>query len=203
MAVVEAAAVEQQRVFRLGAGGRNLVHDPAAHADELVLRCLSELGEFQLGQVEFGGLPEGGGKRHLERCGRREPCADWDVARHRGFQAAERDTGAAHRPGHARRVGHPTRERARRQVLDLELGGLVKVGGIDAHQSVRTPAEGEGDLQRHRHWEHHAFVVVHMAADQVHPARCPARPTWALAELSLKRRPGNVDGRTLFGGFCR
>ena len=64
---LEAAAIDEQRMARRAVAGDELVHDAAAHADELVLGALA--GEGELGEIDRqAGIAEQRiAGRHLDR----------------------------------------------------------------------------------------------------------------------------------------
>ena len=144
------AAVDDKGCAGDAAGGDVLVHDAAAHADEVVLGALADPGGRD-------GV-EGQARRREERMG------DADFERRRGAQArserhvAPDDEVRAGEPpaalfDHRRDAEHvvrPVVAAARRGPVEVELARFVHEQGIDADLAVRREA------RRRRGWRNRA-----------------------------------------------
>ncbi len=197
---LERAAVDQQRCARDAASRDVLVHDAAAHADEVVLGALADLGDRD--RVE--GQARGGEER----------MGDADFERRRGAQArSERhvapddQVGAAEPPAalfdHGRDAEHvvrPVVPAARRGSIEVELARFVHEQGMDADLAVRAGRAGDegGEIERRRHDE--TVVVVGVLADQVHPAgRAADHARAAEAQAELLRDVARLDRQRRHG----
>ena len=127
--------VEQQHRRRCAGGGGGLVHRPARHADEVVLRLLGEPGDLQRVEVDAG-QRRGGQHGHAFHGGRRgQPGA----GRHLGVQRRDRTRRSDGRPRAAprwRRAGSPpSLATAGESGLDVLQGN----GGRPRRAAARTP----------------------------------------------------------------
>ena len=178
-ALRQMAAVDQQRVAGLAAGGDHLVHDPAVDADEAVLGALRQHRQIDRRQqriVQAAELAPDLADRHLQRRRGRQSGALRHIAgdrqiRARQLQAVRREVLAkrAHRAAH---IVAPLLRRVVRDVaVEVDLVGLaVQVGGDDPQPPVRAPPHRDDGAVVDRAGQHEAVVVVGVLADQVDAA---------------------------------
>ncbi len=165
-----AAAIEQQGVAGLRLERRDLVHDAAGHADELVLRPPGQGGQLrpghrhlvQAGQRERDGAFEGG------RGGQAGARGQVGVDRHVG--AAGQVAGLAKRPGHPGRVGGPAGDRSGLERVEVRHDLLLpRLPGGQHDPAVGPAGRRGGDPGADGEGQHEHLGVVR-AAHQVDPA---------------------------------
>ena len=165
MAVGEVATVEQERVTCAGVGDRELVHDPAFDADELVLGALTEDG-----QVRAGNVGECASDGHLE-CGRGREADPL------GKRAGDAEMGSFCRleqPDDPADVVTPGAGRL--DQTELKDVRFAEIGRIDGDQVVLTLISLDGGEEIDRDGKDETAVVVGVLAEEVDPSRGPRRP---------------------------
>ena len=171
---LERATVEKERPPRPSECHRGLVHDPALHANVVVLAPLAE--PCKLHAVDAVGrevrrIEQGEGRRQLEGGRRRQPGRHREVAGKDAAEPVERQPGGLERPGRRRDVVDPPTA-PRRDRVQVELATLA-VGERDGHPAIRGRDEREADLETDGGRQHETKVVVGVLADQVDPAGSP------------------------------
>ena len=164
----EGAAVEEHAGAGHAAGGRELVHEAAVHADVRVLGPLADPGQLErrdrgrVGSERPGrGELEGRRRREARRAGERR---GQDPA-----EAAGRDAGLGERPRRPGDVrGHAAGTRA--DGVEVERRALVRGVAHQLDPPVGGRHEGDPDLEVDRRRQDEAQVVVGVLADQVDPA---------------------------------
>ena len=169
---LERAAVDQKRVPGHAAGGDVLVHDAAAHADEIVLGPLAHLGGRHRLEGQARGGEESVRDADLERGRRAQSGSERNVAPHDEVGADKAATALLQHRRDAEHVVRPVVTTARRGGrVEVELARGVHEHGVDADPAVVTRRAGDErrKIQRRRHDE--AVVVVGVLADQVDSSR--------------------------------
>ena len=169
---LQGAAVQQQGVIPLAAGGDHLIHDAAVAADELVLRLLAVEGNLGLADGKPLGFLEGLADGHLQGGGRGKAGALGHVAGDHQVEAAQGVATGLQMLDHAADVVAPALIRVMGDgLVQAEQIPLVAVvGGDHVHQVVAAPADGDAGLVVDGTGQHEAVVVVGVLADEVDAA---------------------------------
>ncbi len=91
------SAIDRERVAGEAQRADELIHDPAAHADERVLRGAGGPRERAPVERHAGEVEQRGARGELQRGRGREPRTDRHARRHGNVGAAQRDAGVAER----------------------------------------------------------------------------------------------------------
>ncbi len=154
-------------------GDRELIHDPAGHADEVVLRSLAHQSQFRDRETGAGEAVERHGHGHFQGGRRGESGTVGDVALDPHIHPGNLDSPCAERGGHGDEVVGPVPLLDGLGGIDVgdDLPDLRKIhrGGdqrpiiTDPDPHVGAPVDGHG--------QHGAAHVVDVVADEVHSAR--------------------------------
>ena len=177
------------------AAGDILIHHPAAHADEIILRPLANLGDrdriewlVALGQERVG-------DRDLERGRGAQARADRDVAPDDEIGAGKGPSAHLQHDRHAKDIVGPVAARGAGRV-EIELARLVHDHGINPEAPIRALRGGGqgGEFERRRHDE--SVVIVRMLADQIDAARRTADRRRATESDRRTRPQGRAPQRS-------
>ena len=167
---LERAAVDEERPPRPSERHSGLVHDPALHANVVVLAPLAEpcnLHPVDAMGREVRRIEHGKRRRQLERGRRRQPGRDREVAGQDAAEPVERQPGGLERPRRRGDVVDPPAA-PRRDRIEGELAALT-VGQGDRDMPIARRDEREADLEADGCRQHEPEVVVGVLADQVDP----------------------------------
>ena len=181
------AAVDQQRVPGTAGGRNQLVHDPAVHADPLVLRSLSQPGHARRVPREVAGGGQGPGGGHLQGGGRGEPRPQGHVAHQHTLPGTQIAAGLLEAPGDSLEVFDPTVVLLG-QAVERELAPLIVVDRMNQHGPVIAGAQRDPDRPVDGQWEDKAVVVIRVFPDQVDASRGADDPARRPAKLAGKAR---------------
>ena len=158
---------------------RQLIHDPARDARELVLGDLRELRRRPWFPRQVRRRRQRARHGNFERRGRGQAGANRYVSGNGQIGAAKCEPGTQHRPRNPGDITEPAAASAApglagrplRQGVERDLPPLAELQRTGAQQAIRARRECHDDMAIDGHRQHEAVVVVGVLANQVDAAR--------------------------------
>ena len=169
MLELERAAVDLENGLGLAEDVDELVHDAAAHADELVLGLLGQLDQVQAVELEAEQRVEGERQAAFDRGRRGHARPDGDVAAEDAADPAEALAGLEELVEDPLEIVGPAEGRAM-ELAELAAILLVEVAGDEVAKPVGPVSDGEDDDLVRGAGKDEPFVVIGVLADEVDPA---------------------------------
>ena len=168
-AVLQAAAVQHHGTARDTTGGRELVHQAAAHTHVLVFGTLRDARDLEWRERGPAGWGHRPGGCQLEGGRRRQTRALRQGAHEHAPEPGHRQVRTCHLPGGAREVVDP--QAAGRTHLG-HVHRIGRPGRVERHRcaTITRGLQRDADLEVDGHRQHVAVVVVGVLADEVHAA---------------------------------
>ena len=188
--VFQTPTVDEQRVVPSTEGDDILVHDPTAHADELVLGPLAENGPLDPIELEPSYHLEGVGRRDLQRSRGTQPRGDGHIAGDHHVHSVKRIALPLQRPSHAPLIVAPSLVIIVPDFIEGELGPPTKIRRVQRHAAILPRSRGNDHVPIDGRRQDEPIVIVGVLADQVHSSGGRYQVGWIRA---VKRSVGR-DG---------
>ena len=165
------AAVDEDELVCLSEGGRELIHDPAGHAREIMLRFLRQQRLFARAEGYTREALQQGRHGALQRGGGGKPRAHRQAGDDERIEPRHRDPAQPEALDHAAQVVRPFRigNFLRRSQQNHRAIGIERSRDANLRSPVRRGGNDHRALDREG--QHEAIAVIDVLADQVHPAR--------------------------------